>query len=161
MDINLTSDFKNLTTMATLLYNNHAALRPARAINSMLNEMLRETLPGLSQPAKSFMPAADVLEGEQGFEIQLALPGVVKEDLKIDFQEGQLIISGERKAPAAEENAPKFRRVETGYGSFTRSFRLPDTVDVTAIDAELNSGILRITLPFDSKKVTKHHIEVR
>ena len=147
--------------MANLLYNNHAAHRPARAFNSVLNELLRDTLPANTQPAKSFVPAADVLESEQGFELQLALPGVAKEDVKIDFQDGQLVISGERKALEADENAPKFRRVETGYGSFSRSFRLPDTMDVTAISAELTDGILRVTLPFDSKKVTKHHIEVR
>lgn len=148
--------------MATLLYNNHPALRPSRAFNSLLNNMLRETLPtSLTAPAKSFFPATDVLESEQGFELHLALPGVAKDAVKIDFQEGQLVISGERKAPEAAENAPKFRRVETGFGSFSRSFRLPDTVDVTAISAELTDGILRVTLPFDSKKVTKHHIEVR
>jgi len=147
--------------MATLLYNNRPALRSTRTFNSLLNDMLRDTLPAVTDPAKSFVPAADVLESEQGFELHLALPGVVKEDVKIDFQEGQLVISGERKAPAADENALKFRRVETGFGSFTRSFRLPDTVDVTAIDAQLTDGILRVTLPFDSKKVTKHHIEVR
>ena len=147
--------------MQTLLYNNHAAHRPARAFNSVLNELLRDTLPAITQPAKSFVPAADVLESEQGFELHLALPGVAKEAVKIDFQEGQLVISGERQAPEAAENAPKFRRVETGYGSFSRSFRLPDTVDVAAIDAELTNGILRVTLPFDSKKVTKLHIEVR
>lgn len=147
--------------MATLLYNNRPALHPARAFNSVLNEMLRDTLPAAKQPTKVFNPAADVLESEQGFELQLALPGVAKEDVKIDFQEGQLIISGERKAPEAAENAPKFHRAETGYGSFSRSFRLPDTVDVTAIEAELTNGILRVSLPFDSKKVTKHHIEVR
>ncbi|MBR7949389.1 Hsp20/alpha crystallin family protein [Microvirga sp. STR05] len=147
--------------MATLLYNNRPALRPSRAFNSVLNEMLRDTLPITNQPSKVFNPAADVLESEQGFELQLALPGVAKEDVKIDFQEGQLIISGERKAPEATENAPKFHRAETGYGTFSRSFRLPDTVDVTAIEAELTNGILRVSLPFDSKKVTKHHIEVR
>ncbi len=127
----------------------------------MLNEMLRDTLPTATKPAKSFIPAADVLETEQGFELHIALPGVAKEDIIIDFQEGQLVISGERKALAADENAPKFRRLETGFGSFTRSFRLPDTVDVTAIDAQLNDGILRVALPFDGRKVTKHHIEVR
>ena len=78
-----------------------------------------------------------------------------------DFQEGRLIISGERKAPAAEENAPKFRRVETGFGTFSRTFRLPETVDVTSIDAQLTDGLLRITLPLDTKKVAKHQIEVR
>ncbi|OUJ75237.1 Hsp20/alpha crystallin family protein [Hymenobacter crusticola] len=147
--------------MATLLYNNRPALRPSRAFNSVLNELLRDTLPAANQPAKSFVPQADILESEHGFELHLAVPGVVKEDVKIDFQEGNLVISGERKAPAAEENAPKFRRVETAYGTFTRTFRLPDTVDVTAIDAQLADGILRVTLPFDGNKVTKHHIEVR
>ncbi|WP_375435557.1 Hsp20/alpha crystallin family protein [uncultured Hymenobacter sp.] len=147
--------------MATLLYNNRPALRSTRAFNSLLNDMLRDTLPAATEPAKSFVPAADVLEAQQGFELHLALPGVVKEDVKIDFHEGHLIISGERKTSIEEENAPKFRRIETGFGSFSRSFRLPETVDVTAIDAQLTDGILRVTLPFDSKKVTKHHIEVR
>ncbi|QDA60777.1 Hsp20/alpha crystallin family protein [Hymenobacter jejuensis] len=147
--------------MATLLYNNRPALRPSRAFNSVLNELLRDTLPAVNEPGKSFVPQADVLESAQGFELQLAVPGVAKEDVKIDFQEGRLVISGERKAPAADENAPKFRRVETAYGTFTRSFRLPETVDVSAINAELTDGILRVSLPFDTNKVTKHHIEVR
>ncbi|MCA8831665.1 Hsp20/alpha crystallin family protein [Hymenobacter pini] len=143
--------------MATLLYNN----RPARAFNSVLNDMLRDTLPALNQPIKSFVPQADVLEGPAGFELHLLLPGVAKEEVKIDFQDGQLTVSGERKAPEAADDAPKFRRVESGYGSFTRTFHLPDTVDVTAIQAELTNGILRLQLPFDSKKVTKYQIEVR
>ncbi|SDY52549.1 Hsp20/alpha crystallin family protein [Hymenobacter psychrophilus] len=144
--------------MATLLYNN----RPARnSFSSALNEMLRDTLPAQSQPADSFNPAADVLEGPEGFQLQLVLPGVAKEDVKIDFQEGRLTVSGERKAPEAAENAPKFRRVESGYGKFARTFRLPDTVDVTAIAAELTNGILHLVLPFDSRKVSKWQIEVR
>ncbi|TGE10059.1 Hsp20/alpha crystallin family protein [Hymenobacter fodinae] len=148
--------------MATLLYNNLPALRPSRAINSVLNEMLRETLPtSQKQPSKAFVPQADVLESAQGFELHLLLPGVPKEAIKIDFQEGQLTVSGERKAPEASEEAPKFRRVESGYGTFSRTFRLPETVDVTAIDAQLVDGVLRLTLPFDSKKVIKHQIEVR
>lgn len=143
--------------MATLLYNN----RPARAFNAVLNEMLRDTLPAQNKPSEAFHPAADVLEGTEGFSLHLVLPGVAKEDVKIDFQDGQLTVSGERKAPQATEEAPKFRRVESGYGKFSRSFRLPDTVDVTAIQAELTNGILQLQLPFDSKKVTKHQIEVR
>jgi HSP20 family protein len=148
--------------MATLLYNNLPTLRPNRALNSVLNEMLRETLPtSQKQPAKAFVPQADVLESAQGFELHLLLPGIPKEAIKIDFQEGQLTVSGERKAPEASEEAPKFRRVESGYGSFSRTFRLPETVDVTGIEAQLVDGVLRLTLPFDSKKVTKHQIEVR
>ncbi|MGY2131390.1 Hsp20/alpha crystallin family protein [Hymenobacter sp. HD11105] len=155
--------------MATILYNNRPATRPTRAFNSVLNELLRDTLPVTKEPAKSFIPQADILESEAGFELHLALPGVSKEAVKIDFQEGKLIISGERQvpttAPEAEEGegkkAPQFRRVETNYGTFARTFRLPDTVDVTAIEAEMTDGILRVRLPFDVKKVTKHQIEVR
>ncbi|WP_303310287.1 Hsp20/alpha crystallin family protein [Hymenobacter sp. BT730] len=147
--------------MATLLYNTLPARRSPRAFNTVLNELLREGLQPQDKPTASFVPQADILESEQGFELHLALPGVAKEDVKIDFQEGRLVISGERKAPEATENAPKFRRVETSFGTFSRTFRLPDTVDVTGIDAQLTDGVLRVALPFDSKKVTKHQIEVR
>ncbi|SMB96474.1 heat shock protein Hsp20 [Hymenobacter roseosalivarius DSM 11622] len=154
--------------MATILYNNRPATRPARAFNTVLNELLRDTLPTVTEPAKSFIPPADVLESEDGFELHLALPGVAKEAVQIDFQEGKLIISGERKAlksPEAKngelQNAPRVRRLETNYGTFSRTFRLPDTIDVTAIEAEMTDGILRVRLPFDGKKVNKHHIEVR
>jgi HSP20 family protein len=147
--------------MATILYNNQPALRPARAFNKVINDLLRDTLPTVAEPTQSFVPLADILESEQGFELHLAVPGVAKEDVKIDFQDGNLVISGERKAPVAEENGPKFRRMEMAYGTFTRSFRLPETVDITAIEAQLTDGILRLKLPFDSKKVTKHHIEIQ
>lgn len=176
--------------MATLLYNTPASLRPSRAISTMLSEMLRDTLPGNNnpnQPATSFVPATDILESAQGFELHLALPGVKKEAVKIEFLDGQLVIAGERPNPNAAakeaassateagegddnkpvvvnnetEQAPRFRRTETNFGAFQRSFRLPDTVNVKAISAELTDGILRVTMPFDTEKVTKQHIEVR
>ncbi|QIX61039.1 Hsp20/alpha crystallin family protein [Hymenobacter lutimineralis] len=148
--------------MATILYNNLPALRPSRAFNSMLSEVLRDSVQPAAKPSASFVPQADVLETAQGFELHLALPGVAKEDLKVDFQEGRLEISGERKAPATEgEGAPQLRRIETRYGTFSRTFRLPETVNVAAIDAQLADGILRVVLPFDSAKTTKQTIEVR
>lgn len=147
--------------MATLLYNNLPTLRPTRAFSAVLNDMLRDTLPSQSAPTLSFIPQADIVESEHGFELHLMVPGVAKEHIKIDFQEGKLTVSGERPAPETTENGPKFRRVESGYGSFTRTFRLPETIDVTAIDAQLQDGVLRLTLPYDSKKVSKHQIEIR
>ena len=173
--------------MATLVYN-RPALRPSRAFNSMLNEMLRETLPTTPQPATTFTPAADVLETATGFELHLALPGLRKDAVNLEFLDGQLVVSGTRPNPVAaakeaataaaeapvttDENtpavlpaeapaAPRFHRVETSYGSFRRAFRLPDTVNVKAISAELTDGILRVALPFDTDKVTKQLIEVR
>jgi HSP20 family protein len=173
------------------MYNNPAALRPSRAINTMLTELLRDTLPAAPRTTTVFNPATDVVESAEGFELHLALPGLKKEAIKIEFLDGQLVVSGERanpfaaakeaassateatetedtdnkpvvmEDPNAEARAPKFRRLETAYGSFSRSFRLPDTVNVKAIGAELTDGILRITLPFDTEKTTKQHIEIR
>lgn len=172
--------------MATLLYNPRPSLRPSRALSVMLADMLRDAQPAAAQPAPVFSPAADVLETTTGFELHLALPGVKKEAVNIEFLDGQLVVSGARlnpvdaaqaaaavatEATAADESkpavvnsavaTPAFRRVETAYGTFSRSFRLPETVNVKAIGAELTDGILRLTLPFDTDKVTKQHIEIR
>jgi len=148
--------------MSALLYNTRPAIRPARAFNTMLSELLRDAQPATPQPSTSFIPAADIFETTQGFELHLALPGVAKDAVSIDFQEGQLVVNGSRPAPATEgDDAPQLRRVETRFGDFTRTFRLPETVNVKGISAEMADGLLRINLPFDTEKVTKQHIEVR
>ena len=154
----------------------------------MLADMLREPQAPAAHPTPAFVPATDILETATGFELHLALPGVKKEAVNLDFLDGELVVSGNRPNPAtaakeaaatateapaaAAENtpavvapeapaAPKFRRTETNYGSFSRSFRLPDSVNVKAISAEFADGVLRVTLPFDTDKVTKQHIEIR
>lgn len=144
------------------MFNSLPAVRNARSFDSIVNQLLNDTLPGFTTTGTSFMPAADVLETANGFELLLTLPGVPKDALQIDVLEGTLTVSGERKAPATEgENAPKVRRIESSYGTFTRKFRLPDTVNAEAIEAELTDGVLRLVLPFDTVKTTKRQIEVR
>ncbi len=148
--------------MSALLYNSRPAVRPARAFNSLLNELLRDAQPAAPAPSASFVPAADIFETAAGYELHLALPGVAKDAVTIDFQEGQLVVAGSRPVPATEgENVPQLRRVETRFGEFRRAFRLPETVNVKSISAELVDGLLRVTLPFDTEKVTRQHIEVR
>ncbi|WP_157780989.1 Hsp20/alpha crystallin family protein [Hymenobacter sedentarius] len=173
--------------MATLLYNPRPSLRPSRALSVMLADMLRDPQTTTAQSTPAFTPAADILETAEGFELQLALPGVKKEAVTIEFLAGELVISGARPNPAAAAKeaaatatettaadetkpavvtpevpaAPKLRRVETQYGAFSRRFRLPETVNVKGIGAELTDGILRLTLPFDTEKAIKQHIEIR
>lgn len=176
--------------MATLLYNPRpAALRPSRALSALLADMLHDPRPVAAQSAPAFTPAADILETAAGFELHIALPGLKKEAVHLDFLDGQLVISGERPNPATaakeagtpaaeaapagapadnmaaaltpEAAAPAFRRIETNFGRFRRAFRLPETVSVKAIGAELTDGILRVTLPFDTEKVTKQTIQIR
>ena len=176
-----------ISIMATLLYNPRPSLRPNRALSVLLADMLRDPQASTAPATPSFTPAADILETAAGFELHLALPGVKKEAVHLDFLDGQLVVSGSRPHPAtvakeaaasalaaqpADETtpaavapavvaAPTFRRTETAYGDFRRSFRLPETVNVKAIGAELTDGILRVTLPFDTDKVTAQHIEIR
>ncbi|MCC3157681.1 Hsp20/alpha crystallin family protein [Hymenobacter sp. 15J16-1T3B] len=146
--------------MATM-FNTLPARRVVRPFDAVFNQLFNDTLPGFAT-GTGFMPAADVFETAAGFELQLTLPGVAKEALTIDVQEGFLTVSGERKAPVTEgENAVKVRRAESSYGTFSRKFRLPETVNANAIQAELTDGVLRLTLPFDTDKTTKRLIEVR
>ncbi|GAB3637106.1 hypothetical protein GCM10027422_26960 [Hymenobacter arcticus] len=148
--------------MSTLLYNTQPAVRPARAFSSLLNELLHDAQPAAPQPSATFVPAADIFETTQGFALHLALPGVAKDAVSIEFENNQLVVSGNRPAPATEgDNVPQLRRVETRFGKFRRAFRLPETVNVKNITAEMADGLLRVTLPFDTEKVTRQHIEVR
>ena len=107
----------------------------------------------------TFRPKTDVAETGKDYEIHLAMPGMKKEDFKLEVNEHLLTISGVRKLN--EENKEKnFRTVETHYGAFSRSFRVPENVDKEKISAIYNNGILEVTLPKDEKKLLKASIKV-
>ena len=94
----------------------------------------------------AWRPAADIIEKENEFLIKAELPEVNKDDIHIDLQDGVLSIRGERKMEKEHEE-DKVHRVESFYGSFSRSFRLPDNVDVEKITAESKDGVIRIHVP--------------
>ena len=110
--------------------------------------------------AYSFVPKVDVFEEEKAFEVHVAVPGMNKEDFKIDLNEDRLTISGERKY-SKEKKENSMRSIETSYGSFSRTFTLPDNIDLNRIEAEYKNGILEITLPKDEKKIIKSSIRVK
>ena len=91
-------------------------------------------------------PSADISETETAYLIKAEIPGVNREDVSVTVEDGVLTIQGERKAEK-EETGKKFHRIERSYGSFVRSFRLPQGVDDTAAKAEFKDGMLNITLP--------------
>jgi len=107
----------------------------------------------------SFVPSVDIAETETAFEIQFAIPGIDKKDLNIDLNDGVLSVSGERKVQN-EKNEKNFHSIETSYGSFKRSFQLPDHVNVDKVDAKYDAGILHVTIPKDEKKILKKTIKV-
>jgi HSP20 family protein len=99
-------------------------------------------------------PSVDIAETPEAFEIKAELPDVKKEDVKVTVEEGQLRISGERKQER-EEKGKKFHRVERSYGSFMRSFSLPENVDDTKLTAEYKDGMLNVRLPKTEKAKPK------
>jgi HSP20 family protein len=107
----------------------------------------------------TFYPKTDVAETEKAYEIQLAVPGMKKEDFQLELNENFLTITGERKFNE-EKKDKNFHTIETYYGSFSRSFRVPENVEASKISAAYNNGILEVTLPKDEKKLLKSSIKV-
>lgn len=100
------------------------------------------------------MPSVDISETEKQFELSVELPGMKKEDISIDLENGRLTISGERKFEN-NENGKNYHRVESRFGSFTRTFHLPDSIDEDTISAKYADGILNITIDKSEDKVKK------
>ncbi|HEY5755151.1 MAG TPA: Hsp20/alpha crystallin family protein [Steroidobacter sp.] len=91
-------------------------------------------------------PLADISETDTEYLIKAELPEVKKEEVKVTFDQGLLTISGERRQEKKQKDQNELR-VESFYGSFSRSFSLPDNVDAKAIRAESKDGVLRVRIP--------------
>src|SRR5467141_5133563 len=91
-------------------------------------------------------PLADITEDDREYVIKAELPELRKDDVKVTVENGVLTISGERKFEK-EEKKRKFHRVERGYGTFMRSFTLPDDADASKVKAEFKNGLLTVHLP--------------
>lgn len=108
----------------------------------------------------SAVPAVNVSEDDDKFNVELSAPGFKKEDFKIESDNKMLIISGEHKVEE-EKNTKTFTRKEFNYGSFRRTFSMPDTVNDEQIDARYENGILKITLPKKEEAKTKPVKEIK
>jgi HSP20 family protein len=95
--------------------------------------------------AGTFVPPVDVYEDEHNLVLKLEVPGVNEEDLDIQLENNTLTVKGERKFEK-EEKEENFHRIERRYGSFLRTFRLPNIVDSDKVEANYNKGVLRISL---------------
>lgn len=99
-------------------------------------------------------PSVDISETDKAYLIKAEIPEVKKEDVKVTIDDGMITLQGERKMEK-EEKGKKFHRIERSYGSFVRSFRLPDGVDESKAKAEFKDGMINVTLPKSEKAKTK------
>lgn len=114
------------------------------------------------EPRSAYWPAVNITENKDVFEVALAVPGMKKEDFRIDIEGNMLSISSE-KEESMEEKEKKFTRKEYSYSSFNRSFTLPDEINREKIEATYVDGVLKLMLPRkeEAKKTTAKHIAVK
>jgi HSP20 family protein len=115
----------------------------------------------LEKKLKHTIPAVNIKENKNEFNIEFASPGFTKKDFKIDLDQDVLTISAEKEKEKTEEN-DAFTRKEFSYNSFSRSFTLPKTVNAEKIDAKYNDGILKLSIPKmdQTKLLPKKEIKV-
>lgn len=108
--------------------------------------------------ASAWAPPCNAYENEHGFHIEIALPGVAREDMNIMFEAGVLTVNGHRKQTSSEDACRYFAQ-ELGWGNFTRSFRLPSYIDPDKVSASCKEGMLVLTLP-KREEVKPRRIEI-
>ena len=104
-------------------------------------------------------PSVDISETDVEYQIKAEIPDVKKEDVKVTLEDGVLTIQGQRKQEK-EDKGTKYHRIERSYGSFVRTFSLPDVIDDAKVKAEFKDGVLNLHLP-KSEKAKPRAIEVK
>jgi len=117
------------------------------------------SVPSLWMEENVVVPAFDITENEKEYVISGEIPGIDPKDLEVTLSDGILTIQGEKKQESEEEEE-NYHRIERHYGSFQRSFRLPENIKRDELDANYKDGILRLTLP-KSKESEVKKIEVK
>ena len=122
--------------------------REFSTLQDRMNRLVRDSFGDGREEAlttSSFAPAVDVYEDEHNVTLKIEVPGVEEKDIDVRIENNTLTVHGERKFEK-EEKEENYRRVERQYGSFTRSFTLPTTVDAESVTANYDKGVLKIKL---------------
>ena len=116
-------------------------------LQDRMNRLFRDSQGGQEEAltTTTFAPPLDVYEDEHNITLKIEVPGIDEKDIDVRVENNTLIVHGERKFEK-EEKEENFRRVERQYGSFTRTFSLPQTVDTENVQANYDKGVLKIEL---------------
>lgn len=109
------------------------------------NDLFFAREPAPARP-KSFAPVVDIQEDKDALVLRAEIPGIKADDVRIDVEKNVLTLHGERKLET-KEGEGEYHRIERAYGTFTRSFVLPETVDADRVEAHLADGVLTLRLP--------------
>jgi HSP20 family protein len=122
-----------------------------RSLQEDLNRFFNASFPGFLEAEEgllrgSWNPTVDIFEDQNAITLEADLPGVKPGEFELSVENRTLTLRGERRFEKKSES-DNYHRIERSYGSFTRSFTLPSTVNVDEVQAEYKDGVLRITLP--------------
>lgn len=145
--------------MSLVKYRNGARGYYPSNTGGLLERFFNDSLYDNTQ-VQNFIPEVDVLESEKTYELHIAVPGFSKDNFNLEVDDNLLTVSGERKFEEKQSDKT-FKSVQTSYGSFSRTFTLPDNVDATKIEAHYNNGILEVVVPKDETKIIKTSIKVK
>src|ERR1700756_4477631 len=123
--------------------------REFSTLQDRVNRIFRESYspegPDEALTTDNFAPPVDVYEDEYNITLKIEVPGIDEKDIDVSIENNTLTVRGERTLEK-EEKEENFQRVERQYGSFTRSFTLPNSVDLEQVSAHYNKGVLKIRL---------------
>ena len=126
-------------------------------LQDRMNRLFRESYPEGREEAlttSTFAPPVDVYEDEHNITLKIEVPGIDEKDIDVRLENNTLTVHGERKFEK-EEKEENYRRVERQYGSFTRTFTLPNTVDAENVSANYDKGVLKVQLAKKSEAKPK------
>ncbi len=145
--------------MTLVKFNNGHKAQLANPFFNDVYNLLSDSL--FTDNHSTFVPAVNVGETENQFEVELAVPGLKKEDFKINLDKNVLTISADKKAEAAVEGK-KYSKREYSFNSFTRSFTLPESADHSKIEANYTDGILTLAIAKkEEAKIQSREIAVK
>jgi HSP20 family protein len=130
---------------------------PFRDMKSVEDEFDR--LLGRAYSRNAWVPALDVRETDDNFELTLDLPGIDPDDVSVNYEDGMLTVSGKRDF-SEERQGETWHRIERSFGTFARSVRLPRTANAEKIEARFDKGVLTISVP-KAETAKPRQIEVR
>jgi len=116
-------------------------------------------LPTLFEDGKAWVPAFDISETENEYMVTAELPGIDAKEIDVTLSDGVLTVKGEKKQEK-EDKGENYHRVERSYGSFQRSFRIPEKVETETVDAAYKDGVLKLTLK-KAEETKPRKIEVK
>jgi HSP20 family protein len=123
-------------------------LTPAFGLRREIDRLFEDAFgAGEATARRAFGPSVDVHEDQQALTFEFELPGISPEQVDVSFENGVLTVRGEKGAVREAKEGARFHHTERSYGTFTRSFQLPTTVDDAAIEASFDHGVLTVRVP--------------